>query len=201
MEVVHSTSANAVIAIMDKGSSMFGIPRVIKTDNDPPFNSDRMTQFATYLRFHHLTITPLWPQANTAAERFMCTLGKTIRMAGTQGVPWRQYLNTFIREYRSVPHHTAPQRQHLPEIMFQPKMYTKIPIVIPTKPGDTNCEIHQRQQGKANLKAHSNADATPNILPPPGDIVLHRQPKHNKHRPTTQNPTLCQRSKAQWSRQ
>ncbi|KAK7919302.1 hypothetical protein WMY93_010586 [Mugilogobius chulae] len=84
VEIVRSTSAVTVIPVMDKVFSMFGIPRVVKTDNGPPFNSVSFTQFAEYLGFHHRKITPLWPQANATAERFMRTLGKALRVAETQ---------------------------------------------------------------------------------------------------------------------
>ena len=39
VEIIRSTSANTVIPVFDKVFSMFGIPRVVKTDNGPPFNS------------------------------------------------------------------------------------------------------------------------------------------------------------------
>lgn len=80
VEIVRSVSANTVIPIIDKVFSMFGIPRVLKTDNGPPFNSEQFFKFAGHLGFHHRKITPLWPQANATAERFMRTLGKAIQL-------------------------------------------------------------------------------------------------------------------------
>lgn len=70
----------------------------MKTDNGPPFNSKQFSQFAEYLGFVHQWIIPLWPQANATADRFMCTLGKAVRVAETQGIPWKQQLNIFLRE-------------------------------------------------------------------------------------------------------
>ena len=125
VEIVKSTSANTVIPVMDKVFSMLGIPRVCKTDNGPPFNSDQFSQFADYLGFHHRRITPLWPQANATAERFMRTLGKALRVANTQGMHWKQHLNIFLREYRSTPHSTTESSPA--ELLFQRKMFTKIP--------------------------------------------------------------------------
>lgn len=101
---VTSTSANAV---KGKIFSMLGIPRVCETDNGAPFNSDQFSQFADYLRFHHRRITPLWPQANATAERFMRTLGKALRVANTKGMHWKQHVNIFLREYKSTPHSTT----------------------------------------------------------------------------------------------
>ena len=79
VEAVKSTSANTVRPVMGKVFSTFGIPRVLKTDYGPPFNSDQFAQFATYLGCHHHKITLQWPQANATAERFMHTLGRSIR--------------------------------------------------------------------------------------------------------------------------
>ena len=121
VEAVKSTSANTVIPVMDKVFSTFGILRVLKTDNGPPFNSDQFAQFATYLGFHHRKITPQWPQANATAERFMCTLGKSIRAAGMLNIPWKQHLNTFLREYRSTPHSTIDASPA--ELLFRRQIY------------------------------------------------------------------------------
>lgn len=76
VQSVKSSSANTVIPVIDKVFSM--IPRVGKTDNGPPFNSDQFSKFAKHLGFHHRRITLLWPQANATAERLMCTLGTLI---------------------------------------------------------------------------------------------------------------------------
>ncbi|RXN06658.1 putative protein K02A2.6-like protein [Labeo rohita] len=98
VEVIHSTSANSVIPVIDKIFSMFGIPRSVKTDNGPPFTSEQFSKFAAYMGFHHRKITPLWPQANATAERFMRTLGKCLRVAHMKNIPWKQHLYTFLRE-------------------------------------------------------------------------------------------------------
>lgn len=39
--------------------------------------------------FRHGKITPLWPQANAEAERFMRTLEKAVRAAHVEGHPWK----------------------------------------------------------------------------------------------------------------
>ena len=89
VEVTHSTSANTVIPVLDKLFSMFGSPKVLKTDNGIPWNSIRMSQFATYLGFHHRRITPCWPQANSEAERFKRVLQKTLHTSTVSATPWK----------------------------------------------------------------------------------------------------------------
>ncbi|CAL9697210.1 unnamed protein product [Knipowitschia caucasica] len=183
VETVRSTSAGTVIPVMDKVFSVFGIPRVVKTDNGPPFNSDAFSQFADYLGFHHRKITPLWQGPNATAERFMRTLGKALRVAETKGVPWKQQLNIFLREYRSTPHSTTASSPY--EVLFQRKMYTNIPSISITAKQSSDADVRTRDN-KAKSKMKDNADlkrhATPHSLTL-GDTVLHRQPKHNKLSP------------------
>jgi transposase InsO family protein len=58
--------------------SMFGVPRVLKSDNGPPFQSYKFKQFAEQEGFQHRRVTPYWPQANGCCERFMKNLGKVV---------------------------------------------------------------------------------------------------------------------------
>ena len=69
VEMVTSTSATAVVPVVDKVFAMFGTPKVLKTDNGPPFNSAKFKEFANYLGFTHRKVTPYWPKANGEAEK------------------------------------------------------------------------------------------------------------------------------------
>ncbi len=130
VKILHTTSTTVVIPVLDDVFYMFGIPSVLKTDNGPPYNMSTFTQFADYIGFHHRKITPFWPQANATAERFMRTLGEAIRIAHTQGIPWKQQFNVFLRENRSAPHCTT---RTLPaELIFKRKVHTKIIIATPS---------------------------------------------------------------------
>lgn len=71
VETVRSLTASAITHIFDKIFSTFRIPKQLKTDNGPPFNSQQFTTFTQVLRFKHHRVTPLWPEANGEAERFM----------------------------------------------------------------------------------------------------------------------------------
>lgn len=104
---ISSTSANSVIPELDNIFSAYGIPRVVKTDNGPPFNGHVFTQFSEYLGFSHRKITPCWPQANGIVERFMRTLGKRIKAANLEHTPLKQSLYKFLRNYRNTPHSTT----------------------------------------------------------------------------------------------
>ena len=68
VEIVHSTSAKAVLPKLDRLFTAYGVPQVVKSDNSPPFNGHEFAQFADYLGFKHRRVTPLWPEANGAVQ-------------------------------------------------------------------------------------------------------------------------------------
>ena len=65
------------------------------TDNGPPWNGHDMAKFSEYMRFKNRKITPLHPQSNAEAERFMSTTGKTIRAAPVENKNWKQEINAY----------------------------------------------------------------------------------------------------------
>jgi len=62
IEIVHSTSAKAVIPKLDRIFAAYGVPQVVKSDNGPPFNGGEFAQFAKYIGFKHRKVSPLWPR-------------------------------------------------------------------------------------------------------------------------------------------
>lgn len=104
VEQVNSTGSIHVIPILDKVFSMFGIPKVIKSDNGAPFNGKNFSEFCTYLGIKHRKITPYWPRANGQAENFMKNIGKLVRRTHVNKLCLEQELNKFLRCYRSTPH-------------------------------------------------------------------------------------------------
>lgn len=100
VEIVHSTSAKAVIPKLDKIFSMFDIPKVLKTDNGPPFNGHEFENFAKHLGFKHRKVTPEWPEGNGEVERFMRTLKKFLHTSNN----WKQEIQSFLRIYRGTAH-------------------------------------------------------------------------------------------------
>ena len=104
VELVSTTSAAAVIPRLDKIFSMFGIPEECKSDNGPPFQSREFAEYAKTQGFRHRKITPLHPEANGEAERFVRTLQKFITTTTVEGNSWKMSLPDFLRVYRSTPH-------------------------------------------------------------------------------------------------
>jgi len=101
---VQSTAFRYVESELNNIFALFGVPVVIRTDNGPPFNGKEFAAYARKMGFRHRTVTYAWPEANGEAERFMRTLGKTIRTAIASGVNWMTQLQEFLRNYRMTPH-------------------------------------------------------------------------------------------------
>ena len=106
---VISTSYNlkTVSDRLETQFSIFGVPEEVRTDNGPPFQSEGFGEFATRMGFKHRKVTPEWPRANGEVESFMKNLGKVIRTAYIDQVPWQQRLREFLRVYTATPHSTT----------------------------------------------------------------------------------------------
>ena len=177
MEIVSSASAKAVIPHLDKVFSVFGIPRVLKTDNGPPWNGHDMTKFAEYMGFKHRKIIPLYPQNNAEAERFLSTIGKTIKAAHVEYKNWKQELYSFLRNYNATPHCTTS----VPPVtlLFSRNIKAKLPEVDVTV---KNKELREKDKCK-KMKMKIASDARKHAKEcslKPGDTVLVKQPKRTK---------------------
>ena len=104
VELVRSTSSNAVIPCLDKIFAEYGIPEVVQSDNGPPFNSREFNEFSKHLCFTHRKVTPYWPRANGEVERFMRTVKKVIKAAVMENKTWKQEMYKFLRNCKATPH-------------------------------------------------------------------------------------------------
>ena len=92
VEIVHSTSAKAVLPNLDRVFAAYGVPQVVKSDNGPPFNGHQFAQFADYLGLKRRRVTPLWPGANGEVERFMKTFGQVLHTTSNLKQQMYQFL-------------------------------------------------------------------------------------------------------------
>lgn len=89
VEVVWSVAAKTVIPVLDKVISVYGIPRVIKTDNGSPFQSFEFRKYIEHMGITHRRITPRWPRANIQAESFNKPLMKSVRSSNIHQLNWK----------------------------------------------------------------------------------------------------------------
>ena len=80
VEIVQTTSAKSTIVKLEKIFCTHGIPRILKSDNGPSFNSQDFKVFMQEYEINHRRVTPLCPQANSEAENFMKPLSEVIKV-------------------------------------------------------------------------------------------------------------------------
>jgi transposase InsO family protein len=127
VDTVSSTSASAIIPKFDRILATHGIPTVMCSDNGPPFTSHEVQQYMEENGIHHRRITPLWPQANSEAERFMQPLNKAIRSAHAEGKQWTKHLYKFLLNFRTTRHATTGFSPS--ELLFNRKVQNKLPQI------------------------------------------------------------------------
>ena len=167
--------------------SRFGTPSVLKTDNGAPFNSGEFAAFAKKLGFKQRKITPLWPEANGEAERFVRTLNKFVHTCQAEHSDWRVELQDLLCQYRATPHTSTKILPH--EALTGRQMRTALPELKAThkkplhdlKANDNTAKLLQKKY--ADSYRHT---AQHNLQI--GDTVLVRQQKQNKLS-TPYNPT------------
>ena len=127
VEIVHSTKASVVIPKLDKIFAVHGIPKILKSDNGPPFNGEEYKRYLNTLGITPEFSTPVWLQGNSSVERFMQPLGKALKTAKIEGRPWKQELNRFLLQYRTTPHTTTGVPPA--ELLFNRTVQGKLPVL------------------------------------------------------------------------
>ena len=191
VDIVHSTKAAAVIPKLDRMFAVHGIPDVLISDNGPPFNSTDYKQYLETLGITPKFSTPLWPQGNAQAERFMQGLGKVLQTAKIQNRPWRQELSRFLLQYRTTPHSSTGVPPS--ELLFNRKIRGTLPVlsrnIIVNRHNEAREKESRRQEYNKSYVNNRRNTKKSNISV--GDYVLVRQPKQNKLTPHfSQKPYL-----------
>lgn len=181
VKIVNSLCAKTIIPVLDEIMSEFGIPKVLKSDNGPPMNSQQFAEFAKNMGFKHRKITPMWPQANAEVERFNKSICKAIRAANTEGIPLKQAMFSYLRNYRATPHAST---KHAPfELFFGRPMGTKLPSLPAKQKKKASQKKVKMNDAKAKEKMKVYADKRRNARDSNlkvGDRVLVQQEKRNK---------------------
>ena len=104
VEIIISLSAKVVIQKLEGLFARRGTPTIVKVDNGAPFQSSEFANYALLSGFKHRRVTPLWPEVNGEAERFVKTIKKAIREAKVERKEWHLEMYTFLRNYRATTH-------------------------------------------------------------------------------------------------
>ncbi len=185
VETVPSTSFKATREKMKKMFSVHGVPRIIESDNGPPFNSKDFADFAKEEGFTHHKVTPDHPRANGGAENFMKILNKTEQIAKYQNRNRKEALSEMLTGYRSTPHPATGVSPY--EAMNDRKIRTKLDHTVPE-------EMRQKiDQGEIDMKDKmyklkiKQQQQNRYTRPSPfmvGDYVLLKQKKKDKYSTT-----------------
>ena len=177
VEIVKSTSAEAVVVALERMFAIHGIPEEVKTNNGTPFQSNAFARFSKEKGFIHRKVTPLWPEANGQVENFMKNIGKVAKTAHVSGKNWKKELYTYLSNYRATPHPGTKKSPY--ELTMNRCVRIKLPVVLPDQ--STPEVIMNDQKAKEKMKEY--ADHTRNTVNhniSTGDIVLVRQRRRNK---------------------
>ena len=183
VDFTKSTDATNAITSLSRIFNTFGNPTYFISDNGPPFTSQRLKSFLQSRGIKHRKITPLWPQANGEAERFMRPLNKNIRTAHLEKKDIENEVQKFLFAYRNTPHGSTKIPPS--ELMFN----RKVNFNIPQTDNRVNPNLHaatNENDGKRksyNKKYTDTKRRAQDILFNRGDRVLVRQPKVNKLTP------------------
>ena len=104
VETMCSTTTRDITLRLEKVFAGHGFPLTLTTDNARNLTSAEFEDFCKVRGIRHLTVTPLWPQANGLVERQNRTLLKAIRTAVVERRNWPSSLQTFLLAYRTTPH-------------------------------------------------------------------------------------------------
>lgn len=85
--------------------TIWGRPRLIMSDNGPPFNSQSFKDYWNSEGVSHLNVIPFSPQMNGMVERRNQGVIRTLKAAKLDGIDWRGALSHYVNTYNhEVPH-------------------------------------------------------------------------------------------------
>ena len=158
VEFVTTTSARAVLPVLERVMANYGIPEEIKTDKRPPFNGREFTEFAEIHGFKHRKVKPRWAETNGDVERFIQTLKKSVKIAGIENRNIRQAAMKTLKSYRDTPHRGTGESSN--KLMFGRELNGKLPMkltkqTVPESVLQRDNEYKQKCKKYADRRRHT----------------------------------------------
>lgn len=105
---MEKTDCEAVKKVLKRIFNTYYIPKTLKADNGPPFNSvDLKTWLNDTWGVKLIHSTPLNPTENGLVERNMQGINKITAIAKLSRLNWRDALADYVTAYNSWPHHVT----------------------------------------------------------------------------------------------
>ena len=110
---IELTRSNAITPVQERLKKIFathGVPKVVQTDNGPPFNSHEFKQLATETGFIHKPVTPYHPKAQGQVENFNKLINKMAAIAKQDHINFHEATYDMFQAYRV--HHIQRLKAH-----------------------------------------------------------------------------------------
>jgi hypothetical protein len=148
VRITSSTRATEIIPIFNNIFSEFGVPKVVRSDGGPPFNSHTFKEYMQQQGVVHRKVTPNWAQANGLVERFMPNLTKIVRSSPADDKAFREELDEYLRNYRATPH-SSTQVSPNQLMFFRQAKTTRLPVF---EKDETSPIIEKAREADARAK-------------------------------------------------
>ncbi|XP_058456849.1 uncharacterized protein K02A2.6-like [Malaya genurostris] len=182
---MRAIDADCTNAALCKIFLLWGLPKIIQSDNGPPFKS---TNFVTTWEDKGVRVRkaiPLSPQSNGSVERQNQGIIKAITAAKIDGTNWRSALQKYVHNHNTLIPHSRLNVTPF-ELLVGWKFRGNFPSLWMYEGELDRCDIRERD-AEAKLKSKVYADATRHAMNSNiviGDWVLLAHPKKTKTDPT-----------------
>ena len=137
-----------------------GLPHMIRSDNDPCYNSKEFQQFLQRYRITHQTSNPNHPRSNGFVKRMVGVAKKLMDKTGKEGKPWI----SGLFDYRATPQsgNIASALQLLTQHTPMEKNLPQLPSTLgPPEMHQTHQELIKRQGNRPERNNIELAPGTP----------------------------------------
>lgn len=185
---MEKTDTEAVKRVLKRVFNTYYVPKTLKADNGPPFNSvDLEVWLKEVWGIKLIHSTPLNPTENGLVERSMQGINKITAIAKLGRHNWREALADYVAAYNSWPHHVTK----IPpaELMFGRAVRGLLPDWRTDGKQKNDGELRDRDQ-LAKYSRNMREDVRRHAQDPDikvGDTVLVCQPKRDKADSTYKN--------------
>lgn len=178
---MDKTDCEAVKRVLKRVFDTYYIPKTMKADNGPPFNSAELKDWLKEVwGIKLIHSTPLNPTENGLVERSMQGINKITAIAKIGKQNWKDALADYVTAYNSWPHHATK----IPpaELMFGRAVRGLLPNVRTDTMNTGDGELRDRDQTTKFIR-NTREDVRRHALSSQirvGDVVLVSQLKRDK---------------------
>lgn len=175
---VKSTSFESTKKILEEVFEREGYPKIIKSDNGPPFNGVEYKQYCAQRGITTIFSTPLFPQQNGVVESYMKVVNKAMATASTNKTNFVNELREAINAHNAANHSVTKVPPE--EVMLGRKIKRGLPLLQHEK-ASYDEKLLESTDRQSKLLGKSREDARRGAKPcrvKPGHTVIVE--RHNR---------------------